>query len=1099
MFRFLSCSSTFLTLGLVLLIGSGCTNEIRKNHHLDRGNNEFRALHYDRAEIEYLKVLQVAPLNPVAIRQLGLIYQDEGRLPQAHALLLKASQLEPDNIDVISKLSLNCLALGDFKKAAESAMSLLAKQPGQAEALEVLASSARDSKAVAETRQQIEKLRQADEDRSGYHIAFGTLDVQSQDITNAEIRFKKALDLDPKSLAGLGAMGSLYWARGDLTNANRVLKSASDLSPIRSARRLLYAEFQIRTGNAPDAKHSLQEITVQAPDYLPAWNMLAQLAFAEKKYEDCSSHLQRVLSRDPSNYDALLLNGNLKLAKGETAKALAGFSQMISLYGPIPQVQLHLARAYLLNNDTSKAITSLNLAVAKDPNFAEAVLLLANINIRKGNISEAIFSLNGLIKLQPQIPQAYLLLANAYLAQKEPDLAVEVCGRMEERFPRSPEVPLIRGLVLVQQHKLVEARRAFERSIELFPGFLPSFEEIVDLDLVDKQYAAAMDRVKKQLDREAGPGELWLLLARVYIARAESRLQPQNPGDKPKLRLADVPDAQEDVNQGEAALLKSIELNPGLRNSYLMLAQLYVSCNKQQQALDRLNSFLVKTNDVAAWMQVGMIQDGLKNYPAAREAYDKAIAINPNFSLALNNLAYLYSEHFGNLDKAYQLAEKARRLLPDDPSTADTLGWILYKRGEFTRALGIIEESAAKLPAEPEIQFHLGMTHYMLAEEEAARVALQQVSESARDFPGKDEGRRRLAVLAIDIKTADAATVSYLERYLQETPGDPIALCRLGAIQERDRSFGNAAQSYQAALKYSPQNPQILVKLAQLFSSAGRHDPRKALEMAKEAHSLAPDDPRISSVLGRLVYDGGDFQWSASLLEDSARKLPGDAQIAYDLGLACYSLGRVSDAEAAMRKVLSRNSAALSQQANWFLTFLAAAGDRAKAEENCAAAQRVLETDPAYLPALMVTALAQESRGNFKQAAQIYDQILARYPAFSPATRNLAILSSEQLGDKQRAYSLAIKAREEFPKDSEIAKILGLLEYQKANYSRAALLLKESAQSRSMDADLFYYLGMTQYQLKARTESKAALQQALALNIEPKMADDAKRVLSELK
>jgi tetratricopeptide (TPR) repeat protein len=1093
--------STLLALILVILTGSGCTKELRKNQHLARGNSEFRALHYDLAEIEYLKVLQVSSLDPVAIRQLGLIYQDEGRLPRAHPFLLKASQLESGNIEVLSKLSLNCLALGDFKKASEVAASLLAIQPGHLEALEVLASSARSSNSVEEVRRQIEKLRQADQDKAGYHVAFGTLDIRRQDVTNAEIQFKKALALDPKCVSALGAMGSLYWARKDLTNADIMLKSASELCPARSVRRLLYAQFQLMTGNAPDAKLRLEKITTLAPDYLPAWNMLAQIAFGERKYDSCSSLLQRVLARDPSNYDALLLDANLKLSKGETTKALAEFSQIMNLYGPTLQVQLDLARAYLFNNDTGKAIASLNQAVAADPNFSEAVLLLANLNIRKGNISQAVFSLTDLIKRQPQIPQAYLLLANAYLAKKEPDLALDACGQMEERFPKSPEVPLILGLVLVQQHRPTEARRAFEKSIQLSPDFLPALEQIVDLDLADQKYGAALDQAKNQIDRNSHAGEPWLLLAKVYIARAESHIEPGNRQDrsKPKPRLDDVPAAEEDVTQAETALLKSIQLNPGLRNSYLMLAQLYVSCNKQEQALDRLNAFLVKTNDLAAWMQVGMIQDGLKNYSAARQAYDKAIAINPNFSLALNNLAYLYSEHFGNLDKAYQLAEKARQLLPDDPSTADTLGWILYKRGEFGRALGIIQESAAKLPTEPEIQFHLGMTHYMLGEEDAARVALEQASNASRDFPGKDEARHRLRVLAIDVGVADAGTLSYLERYLHETPGDPVALCRLGGIQQRGGAFERAAENYQTALKYSPKNPRILLNLAQLYSSAALHDTQKALEMAKEAHSLAPDDPQISYVLGRLVYDGGDFQWSVSLLEDSARKLPQDPQIVYDLGRAYYSVGRVSEAETVMQKVLRANSAALNQQANCFLTLVAAARDGAKAEQNSTRAQKSLREDPSYLPALMITALARERQSDFKQAAQIYDQILAHYPAFSPAMRNLAILYSEQLGDQKKAYTLANKAREAFPQEPELAKILGILEYQRGNYARAARLLKESAQFRSMDAEVFYYLGMAQYQLKARAESKAALEQALALDVQQRLADDAKRVLAELR
>jgi len=61
---------------------------------------------------------------------------------------------------------------------------------------------------------------------------------------------------------------------------------------------------------------------------------------------------------------------------------------------------------------------------------------------------------------------------------------------------------------------------------------------------------------------------------------------------------------------------------------------------------------------------------------------------------ALNNLAYLYAERLNQLDKAYGLARKARALKPEDPASADTLGWILYKRADFEQALTLLKESA---------------------------------------------------------------------------------------------------------------------------------------------------------------------------------------------------------------------------------------------------------------------------------------------------------------------------------------------------------------------------------------------------------------------
>jgi tetratricopeptide (TPR) repeat protein len=658
------------------------------------------------------------------------------------------------------------------------------------------------------------------------------------------------------------------------------------------------------------------------------------------------------------------------------------------------------------------------------------------------------------------------------------------------------------GALFVRQNKMDEARQSFEKALELSPGYFAAMEQLVNLDIAQQKYEAASARVQAQVDKDPKAAEPWILMARIHIAQAQGYVQAENKNraaGSPRLRLADVPSAQPEVSKAEAALEKAIELNPNLRTSFLMLADLEVAAGKQQQALERLNVLVARTNDVMALMQVGIIQDSLNNYPAARDAYEKVVAASPNYSPALNNLAYLYSERFNDLDKAYQMADKARQLLPVDPSTADTLGWVLYRRGEYNRAVGLLEESASKLPDEAEVQFHLGMTQYMLGNEGAARLALQKAVQSAKQFEGKDQAAERLALLAIDPKTADAAAIGALQKRLQESPRDPIALDRMGAIQERDGAFDKAAGTYETALKTNPQDAALTVKLAQLYATR-LNDPQKALELAKSAHDIAPDDARISALLGRLVYRTGDFKWATSLLEDSARKMPADPQVSFDLAWACYSVGRVSEAQNRMQTAANAGeSFAKTDEAKRFLSMVSGANDMASASAAAPEAQKILSSDKNYVPALMILAISQEGQGKADAAAESYNQVLSQFPVFTPASRNLGLLLFARAADDQKAYDLLTKAREAFPQDPDVAKALGVLTYRKGNYARAVQLLKESAQTRKQDAELFYYLGKAQYQLKSKSESKASLQQALEFNLPTKLEEDAKRVLLDLK
>ena len=73
------------------------------------------------------------------------------------------------------------------------------------------------------------------------------------------------------------------------------------------------------------------------------------------------------------------------------------------------------------------------------------------------------------------------------------------------------------------------------------------------------------------------------------------------------------------------------------------------------------------------------------------------------------------------------------------------------------------------------------MAHYMLGEDEPARVALQKAVD-AGEFPERKEALQRLGLLAIDTGTANSNARTELDNYLRERPNDPVALMRLAPI-----------------------------------------------------------------------------------------------------------------------------------------------------------------------------------------------------------------------------------------------------------------------------------------------------------------------------
>jgi predicted Zn-dependent protease len=175
----------FVALSLAALAAGGCSKAPTKDELLARANDDFAAELYDKAEKTYRDVLRLSPDDPVALRQLALIYYDQAQLPQAYELLKRAAALRPDDPELLLDVGQTSLAVGDLQRAHDAAVVVLDKRPGDERALVILANATTPDDAE-DIRKFIEELRARDEDRAGYHLATGTLALRQQDAARAE-------------------------------------------------------------------------------------------------------------------------------------------------------------------------------------------------------------------------------------------------------------------------------------------------------------------------------------------------------------------------------------------------------------------------------------------------------------------------------------------------------------------------------------------------------------------------------------------------------------------------------------------------------------------------------------------------------------------------------------------------------------------------------------------------------------------------------------------------------------------------------------------------------------------------------------------------
>jgi tetratricopeptide (TPR) repeat protein len=735
-----------------------------------------------------------------------------------------------------------------------------------------------------------------------------------------------------------------------------------------------------------------------------------------------------------------------------------------------PLIKYQLALAYVQGHNTTQAINELEQATTIAPKYVEAIVLLAQLRLRAGDPQSAIAPLESALRLKPDVMQVRTLLADAYQTVGRSEDAASLIREQIKKTPQDSQSHLILGVILKKQKKNDEARKEFEKALELNPENVVAIDQLTDLDLEAKAFSAVHQRADALLQKNPKSAPAYFIHGRSYVVEKNSAA-------------------------AEAALRKAIELDPNLAAAYNLLVAIYVEANKLPDALKELETVLRKNPQYSpALLTSGIIYERMGDFAKARDNYEKVLALNPNFMPALNNLAYIYSEKLNNLDRAGELARKAHELAPTEPSVQDTLGWVLYRQGKYQEAAALLEQSASKSPGKGEIQFHLGMANYMMGRLDEARTALEKAVAASGDFPGKDEAKRRLALLS----QAGGVSIPDLEKSAEEKSNDPVTLMRLGAAYAKAGTADKAAQAYEKALQANPKLLEPVLSLAQLNAGPLKNN-AKALGYAKRARELAPTDARVTATAGHIASQAGNFPWAYSLLQESSRGLPDDLAVRRDFAWAAYGTGKINEAQEGMRRIANGPTDAPERgEAALFLAMAALDSDSAVPPGAENEVTKALSVQPDYVPALMAKAAIRLQKGDTAEASAIYNGILQKWPDFAPAQKRLASIYANEPANANKAYELANKARRSLVDDPDLARTLGVLSFQRKEYARAVQFFQQSEAKEPLEGKSLFMLGMAHLQLGHKPEAKKILDRALAAGIPDDLAKQAKGAIVEL-
>jgi cellulose synthase operon protein C len=589
-----------------------------------------------------------------------------------------------------------------------------------------------------------------------------------------------------------------------------------------------------------------------------------------------------------------------------------------------------------------EAYASLDLYVKRSPGNPAARKLMGSILFNRGQYDRAIQVLKPALAQIPNDYRLLTMLGTAYLKKGRHLRAIELLDRAVAVGGEAVEARTQLGLSLL-------ARGQSEGGLEQLGEVFAKAEDarLAGMTLV-------IERLKRHQNKEA-----------VTIAKLLSERNPENMNLLNLLASAEI--AVGDIPSATKHLEQILKKDGGFLAAKINLAKIDLAAGRVMQARERMNQALKDhPGNTLVLTELARLEEASGNAKNALELLRKAVALNESSVPANLQLGEMYMR-LGMKQELSLHMQKLERLFPDDIQVMRMIGvahlsqgdpdkakllfrhmskaagynqTILLDAASLSRTAGdmegatwslmkVLEDNPGSMPAliaMAEVQLVSGRlesaaetinTMIKFHPEAPSSYRLQADLAMAKGkFPQAIAGYKksiamggsqnvtlslyRAYLLSGDVKSG----VTFLEDTIKSMPkgNDSRGLKKyLAEGYMRLGDLNAAGATYEGLIDSGLRDPDVYNNLSMIRFKQGGEG---ALELARKAHALQPDNPAISDSLGWILVKTGKPAQGLRYLRNANLRASSSKSIRYHIASALVDLGRNEEAQKELESLL---------------------------------------------------------------------------------------------------------------------------------------------------------------------------------------------------
>ena len=758
---------TLVTISVMVLCGAllcSCARNPQKAKakYLANGQNYMKKQQYASAVIEFRNALKIDPLFAEAHYQLAQADLAQQEWRGAYASLEKAIELDPHRMDARLDRGRLFLAARDwggvtgagFKKAEDDADFVIQQDPKNVGAYQLLGAALISEQKPDQALAAFSKVAELTPNDAGAYVNMALVEIGLRRLPDAEQHLKQAVHIDPKLAQANLDLANFYRLQGKFSEAGEVLQAAIQASPDVPSLYMDWASILSGTGKPADADGVLDRLRNQLPKSVDAANAIAAYYVQRQQTEKALAEYRRGLTVSPNNLEIEKRMEELYLDSNQTDQATQLDAQLTKQAPKDVFVRIDHGRLLAAQGKSQDAVDDLQKTVKDAADSAQAHYYLGLAYWQNGGLPQANSELQEALHRSPGLPIALQSLAKLSIAQGDASGAQVYARELVQRFPSDVNNRLLLGGVYMREAQYVQAEEQFMTAKQLAPKQAAVHMDIAQLYNVQKKWAEAEKEFQAAIQLDSSNTTILgqygdFLVSRQQLPKAIALVQKfvdNNPNHALGHGMLGHLQFQAKNNAAaRAEFERAIQLDPKQVQAYLGLAQIYQAENQMDTAIAQYQKALELQPKSA--MLITMIGNLYldRDLETARKYFQKALDVDPNFTVALSNMAWADALEGKDLDVALSMAQKAKSQMPELASITDTLAWVMYKKGNYSGAIPLLEEAVKKTPNSAEYHYHLGMTLVAAGQKDKGRSQLQ-ASLQMKDLKDADAAQARQAL-----------------------------------------------------------------------------------------------------------------------------------------------------------------------------------------------------------------------------------------------------------------------------------------------------------------------------------------------------------------